>query len=458
MNLVEHLRSALSPYLLEPATRLNLAYSGGIDSQVLLCLLVELKSDYPQHSFQATHIHHGLSPNADKWQRHCQHYCQQHEIEFTTRNLELNIQSGQSVEAIARAARYKALLECTADNGVVLLAQHQDDQFETFLLQLKRGAGPKGLSSMPFESQAQRNIRLVRPLLDISKQQILDYAENHQLIWQEDESNQNLAFERNFLRHQVLPILTQQWPKIAKSVSRSAQLCAQQQQLIDEVCEQKLGAITLENGSLDVTSLLDYSELWIYQLVRHWLAQQHITMPSQAVLQQLPNLLVSSEDANPQLCWLDWQFRRFQNALYVIKQPVIIDQGESPLLVGQHLQLPHELGQLWVDTDTLSHHSKRSKLQSLVQLKVKFGGFSVKFKPHGRPQSKPLKQWFKIWKIAPWERERVIQIVLDNSLVAIVLGDQIIVAQGNESDLSQIKLTINFRGQGGSATSATYCR
>lgn len=458
MNLVEHLHTVLTPFLAEPSKTINLAYSGGVDSHVLLALVIELTSDYPQHQFQAIHVNHGLSPNADKWQNHCHEFCKAHLIDFIAIKVNIDKQTGQSLEALAREARYKALLENTPDDGVILLAQHQDDQLETLLLQLKRGAGPKGLSSMALCSDSQRGIKLIRPMLDVSQQQISDYAITKKLSWQEDESNQNLAYERNFLRHQIIPKLTEQWPQFAQSVGRTARLCAEQQHLLDEVCSEKLDVLKDQNNTLNVKRLLAYSQPWIFQLVRLWLSDQTITMPSQAILQQLPNLLQAQDDANPAIEWLDWQFRRYQNRLYVLPRFPRIEAKTYPLIANNILTLPHSLGEISVRVEQIRNTENLTNEIADHRFEVRFGGFSVKFKPQEANHSKPLKQWFKQWKIPPWQRERVVQIFNQDELLAVLINEKFILTNIAEKQDHNLQVTINYIRQGVCGASATICR
>jgi tRNA(Ile)-lysidine synthase len=458
MNLVKHLHTVLKPFLAEPSKMISLAYSGGVDSHVLLNLLIEIIPNYPQHRFHAIHVNHRLSPNADKWQNYCEEFCRAHQINFAAVNVNVKRLAGQSLEAVAREARYKAILENTPDEGVVLLAQHQDDQLETLLLQLKRGAGPKGLSSMAFCSDSDRGIKLVRPLLDVSQQQINEYAISNKLHWQEDESNQNIAFERNFLRHQIIPKLTEQWPQFAQSVGRTARLCAEQQQLLDEVSREKLEVLRDEDNTLDVKGLLAYSQPWIYQLVRLWLSQQAITMPSQAILQQLPNLLQAQDDANPAIEWSGWQLRRFQNRLFALPNRPRVKAKKYPLSVNNILTLPELLGDISVSVEHTKPIENLSDKISVHNFEVKFGGFSVKFKPQGENHSKPLKQWFKHWKIPPWQREQAAQIYYQDKLLAVLLNDQFIVSHVDDQHDHNLQLTFQYTRQGICGASATICR
>lgn len=448
MNLVSYLHEQLKSYLLKEQQELVVAYSGGVDSHVLLHALATLRQ---QHHFglSAIHIHHGLSDNADVWLEHCTEVCEQLSVPLQWAKVTLTKQPRQSLEALAREARYSKLQELAPDNSTILLGQHQDDQLETVLLQLKRGAGPKGLAGMArdwqvstdLDSKAAKTVDYFRPLLDISQVQILDYAKQHKLLWQEDESNQDTDFERNFLRQQVLPVLTTRWPEFAKSVSRSASLCAEQQALLDELSQEKLLAVQTPENILNIAQLVELSETWQRQLVRLWLARQNIPSPSQAVLHQLKGeLFAASDDANPIIQWQNWQFRRFDQQLYVVLisgdlAGTRIDwNGES------RISLPQKLGCLNFSTKTMTTAGQESPVCALDpeagQISLRFGGYADKFKPLGERQSKPLKQWFKHWKIPPWQRDKVAIVMQGEQVQALLLSNKLLI---NEAAVDSVQ-------------------
>ncbi|MFT4938793.1 MAG: tRNA(Ile)-lysidine synthase [Paraglaciecola sp.] len=431
MNLVAHLAKKLLLTSKNASAKFIVAYSGGLDSHVLLHAMASLREQFG-FSLAAIHIHHGLSQNADLWQLHCEQVCSELAVPLQSARVKVQKASRQSLEALARELRYQKLTELAPQYSVVMLAQHQDDQLETVLLQLKRGAGPKGLAGMANQWSAVAKddsllTEYLRPMLDVSQKQILAYAKTHKLSWQEDESNQNIDFERNFLRHQVLPILTERWPELAGSVSRSARLCAQQQELLDEISLQKLSDLRSSNNSLDINKLLLLSDAWQLQVVRVWLAEQQIQSPSQAVLEQLKaELFEASDDANPIIRWQDWQFRRFYQQLYVLAISADLSGVTIPWDGQASIVLPQGLGQLVFQPCTdinIKPDIKPCLLdKNAGEINIRFGGYGDKFKPAGQANSKPLKQWFKVWKIPPWERNRI-AIIVQNSLVKALLVD-----------------------------------
>lgn len=431
MDLIATLDQQLKCVALQAEQTLVLAYSGGIDSHVLLHALVALRdSGLLTNPISALHIHHGLSPNADEWLAHCRQICLDMKVAFQGVKVNLGSDSGQSLEALAREARYAKLLELAPDNSVILLAQHQDDQLETFLLQLKRGAGPKGLAAMALYStklvgQLNKVVHLLRPFLALNQQKINDYAKQQHLVWVEDESNQNTHFERNFLRHDILPSLIKKWPDIAKTVSRSAALCAQQQDLLEEVAQEKLQAIRTSDNTLCLQALSKLSSAWLHQVVRQWLDEQGIASPSQAILQKLqPELIDAKEDAKPIIQWGNWQFRRFNQHLYVLALAPTIP-AHTLLWQGQKIvNLPAPLGSL---SKTNFHPGKLNDGDLVVEpqlgdIKIHFGGFAQRFTPTGCQHSKPLKQWYKEWKIPPWQRDKIALVSQNNMPLALLIN------------------------------------
>ncbi|MDU0354570.1 tRNA lysidine(34) synthetase TilS [Paraglaciecola aquimarina] len=428
MKILNTLRLHIQHSSLIPTRDMVVAYSGGIDSHVLLHALSRLR---PQFGFtlHAIHIHHGLSAAADQWQQHCKQVCDTLAVQFQTAKVDVPQTARTSLEAVAREQRYKKITELAPANAQVLLAQHQDDQLETFLLQLKRGAGPKGLSAMAEAWTVQhgdsKSVAFFRPLLAIAQQDIVEYAQQHQLNWCEDESNKNTEFERNFLRHDVLPVLQSRWPELAKSVSRSAHLCAQQQTLLDEVCADKLGALQTADNSLMVQGLLKLSANWLQQVVRYWLSLQGIQSPSLAVLERLqPDVLEAAEDAKPILQWQGWQFRRFNQQLYVLPiqseiQPVVLQW------TGQEsLALPDNIGVLHFAKGAETLNDSVSLSLDDGDISISLGNYSKRFTPANSAHSKPLKQWFKLWQVPPWKRDKVVQIIQNNKIIALLIEGQ----------------------------------
>ncbi|MEP1445656.1 MAG: tRNA lysidine(34) synthetase TilS [Paraglaciecola sp.] len=451
MSILTTLKEQLGSEPLSSASQIVVAYSGGVDSHVLLHALDKIRNQQSlPFQLSAIHIHHGLSQHADQWQNHCEQICRSLDVAFQTVNVNLVDAPRQSLEAQAREARYNQLTELAPANSQVLLGQHQDDQLETFLLQLKRGAGPKGLSAMnrswivSGSTGSGKYVGFYRPLLDVTQQQILEYARHHNLQWCEDESNQNTDFERNFLRHDVLPVLQNRWPEIARSVARSASLCAEQQSLLDEINEDKLKSLRASANSLHLSGLKQLSQPWLHQLIRYWLAELGIQNPSLAMLRQLkPELLDAADDATPILQWQDWQFRRFNQQLFVINVPPERVSFGMQWQGEKRVNLPYNQGSLsflTVKTLTTNLKSQFNIDPSLGSVEIRLGGYGIKFKPLGSAYSKPVKQWFKEWKVAPWVRESAVFVVQNEVVLALLIQGQWYLSQATESLSSETSI------------------
>lgn len=430
--LTSYFAAALAP-LTQSNKQLVLAYSGGLDSHVLLHLLAQYKQANPQHEYLAVHVHHGLSQHADTWLSHCQMTAEQLGIDFVAEKVQLQVANRESLEANARAARYQAIAKHLCENSVLLLGQHLDDQLETFLLQLKRGAGVKGLSamatSMPFSEIA--GAQICRPLLNATQLQLQAYAQSQQLTWVEDESNQDQGYDRNFLRHHIIPELKLRWPNIAKTVHRTAELCAEQQSLADEMAEHDLQHISHDDGSLDITLLTPLSVARRNNVMRYWLAQQGEIMPNRHHLEKVWQEVVHAvEDANPQLSWQGGQFRRYQGRLYNLRKYANLDQYRQALLnlsdenadAEIEIVLPDDLGRIQLNAKALENDAKPS---FAVQLKPAEVGQVVsigfrgegKCKPVGRQGSRSIKKLYQEYQVAPWLRNRIPLIYYDDVLV-----------------------------------------
>ena len=263
---------------------MTVALSGGVDSVVLLHLLHSLQKKH-RFSLNAIHVHHGLSKNADKWVKFCEKLCRDLSVPLDVNYVKLPQKKSLGIEAEARQLRYEKLLQSQTD--LVVLAHHEDDQAETFLLQLIRGAGVKGLSSMAHFDGTRR---LWRPLLNTSRIDIEKYAKKTKLKWIEDESNLNIDFDRNFIRSKVLPILKNRFSHIIKVISRSSSHLAEAQHLLDE-----LAKIDLKNylksinykHKLHVKSLDKLFLSRAKNVLRYWLEMNGQLMPSKDLLDEL---------------------------------------------------------------------------------------------------------------------------------------------------------------------------
>ncbi len=413
---------------------LIIAYSGGVDSQVLLHALVQLKQNkLISNEITVCHVNHGLSDNAEHWQKLAAQECIKLSVNLVVKRVNVRSKAQQSLEALARDARYNALKSLRDKKSVVLTGHHSDDQSETFLLALKRGAGLKGLSAMSVQTKLGQHL-LVRPLLNVARQEIEDYAQNHQLSWVEDESNLDVCFDRNFIRQEIIPLLRERWPSINNTINRSASHCLAGQELLDELAEQDLAVCKSGDSGLDVPVLTTLSAARFNNLIRFFMAQQGCLMPSTEQVNQVRLQLQAGADKSPQIKVAEQVFRRFKNTLFLTPEYSDIsnwqgqvDLFQDTLTVGNNvLVLPDSLGELSFNTNVVTNTNSSTNLPCISlpmqgqQVSVRFRHENPKCLPHFRQHSRTVKKVLQELNIAPWQRKRIAFLYYDNELVAAI--------------------------------------
>ncbi|WP_448248634.1 tRNA lysidine(34) synthetase TilS [Thalassotalea agariperforans] len=442
MSMIEqHIFDCFSQF---PNKPIYLAYSGGVDSQVLLHAAAQLLTQGKlTNPLMVCHIHHGLSDNADRWLAFAEQQSQHYQSGFLSKKVQLMQDSGESLEALARDARYQALVEMTEVNDVIATGHHNDDQAETFLLALKRGSGLTGLAAMKGQ-QAFYQRQLVRPLLAIPRQTIEAYADAHQLTWIEDESNHDNRFDRNFLRNDILPLLTERWPAIKQTIARSAEHCRDAENLILEVTEQDYQQCCNSDNSLSVSALLTLSPARFNLLIRYFLKQNHGLMPSRQQLVELAQQLKAACDKTPAIKIGNYWLRRYQDSLYITPEYSDLSQWQRTVDLNElsegktiSISLPDQLGEFSITkgeminaTPVSSALANSTLVKSMQQylfldenlpLTLTFSHDNPKCLPDFRDKSRSLKKVLQELNIAPWLRKRQL-FLMQNSLLVGVAG------------------------------------
>lgn len=380
---------------LKPGQQLVAALGGGADSQTILDLLMRYRQQNPQYRYLAIHLDHSFHPSSAAWSSTIEQAAKAYGVETIFEPLDVAIANRQSKEAAGRERRYQRLAELTEDDAVLLLGQHRNDQIETFFLQLKRGSGPKGLSSMASIQPWKGNRRLSRPLLSVSKEQILDYARQQNLTWIEDDTNYDTRIERNFLRHNVVPLLEERWPQFGQSILRAAKLCAEQQQVMDELLLERLGKAQTHKSHFPLSLLENQSAAMQRAMLRTWLQTMKRSLPSYEQLEQIRQQAESaSKDSQLQVQCDGYSVRYFQQALWCD-----ISTGELPedcQVTDTDMDLG-VWGKLSIPTDLISGNNR---------LKLTFSPTAEKLAKPGRQGRKKLKDWLKQAGIPPWLRQR----------------------------------------------------
>jgi tRNA(Ile)-lysidine synthase len=414
-----------------------IAYSGGVDSQVLLHSIAQLKSNQQiSNEILVCHVNHGLSDNALHWQNFAKQECHKLSLKLVVQKVNINVQPQQSLEAIARDLRYNALKALSERPAIILTGHHSDDQSETFLLALKRGGGLKGLSSMLQVSPLGKHF-LVRPLLNISREQIQQYALANQLTWVEDESNKDINFDRNFIRQEVMPLLKERWPSISNTINRSASHCLAGQELLDELADQDLSMTKTNDSGLSLEGLMHLSQARFNNLIRYFLAQHHCLMPSTEQLAQVRLQLRACKDKTPMIKVADHYLRRFKNTLYLTRGHDDISQWQEKIDLSERnlrLSLPDNLAEIVFSHPAIQtiKVEKNEKVDEIgwhhsICLPNKEQNVTVRFShenpiclPDYRQHSRRVKKVLQELTIPPWQRKRIPFLYYDDELVAAI--------------------------------------
>lgn len=455
-DLCAHISAFLTAQSLAPDCKLVLAYSGGVDSEVLAFGLSQFARQYPEFSYQLVYVHHGLSDNAEVWAQHCLERGQHYGLPVTVERVTVNRGPRLSLEAEARKVRYQAIERHLSANDVLLTAHHEDDQLETILLALKRGQGPKGLAAMG-QVQALAQGRQLRPLLDISREQIEAYAKQQGLVHIEDESNQDDKYDRNFLRLEIIPRLKARWPSIATTASRSAALCAEQQATLDVQVSERL-PLWLTQAPYHTQSVFkldgfaEQSADWQALLLRGFIESQGFALPSKVQLNQMiTQLLTAKDDAKVHIRVGECEIRRFANQVYLFKYPArprhvkpaswtLPSQPLNPLVQGDVTQVDvtqSDVTQLDVTqldvkpaevtcgkTIRLSASKQGPRARfprpdEVVSVRYQLAG-QCRCHPHSRGKGRELKKLWQEFGVPPWVREKIGFVFYNEQLVMAI--------------------------------------
>lgn len=396
-------------------SHLWVGYSGGMDSHVLLHALVHLRESVPIQMC-AVHVNHGLSPRATEWSEHCKQTCEALTIPFHSISVNVALAAGVSPEAAAREARYWAFSELVQAGDYLCTAHHQDDQAETVLLQLLRGAGPKGLAAMAAQAPFGAGT-LLRPLLQTMRVELNAYAHKHMLRWIDDESNFDTDYDRNFLRHEIIPRLRERWPSLAKTIDRSARFCAEAATLLDDVAKQDLRTLQDDTETLiAIDGLKALTSERQKNVLRYWVRQRGFALPSDVKLQHvLSDVVNAGEDRQPCVQWPGAEVRRYGGYLYLM--------SPLPEFNADHVILWSDIEQPLVLPDGRRLTCTRLRPFSLdqdaqtVTVRFRLGGEQVRVA--GLKHSLSLKKLLQALGLPPWQRGRVPLIYVGDTLVQI---------------------------------------
>ncbi|MFA7553362.1 MAG: tRNA lysidine(34) synthetase TilS [Spongiibacteraceae bacterium] len=419
-TLSAHILQQLKPFL--TARRWLVAYSGGVDSHVLLHLLAHLPAQPNTHAYpliEAVHINHQLQAPSAQWAQHCQQQCDSLGLVLHSVAVDVAQGSRRSLEEQARKARYQVFEALMQPGDVLLMGHHLDDQVETLMLRMLRGSGSKGMAAM-LQTRALACGQLTRPLLDTPRAHIEAYAAAHQLAWIEDPSNQQTDFDRNFLRLQLLPVLAQRWPQYRQTLARAAMLSEESAQLNTELAALDFNTLGLSSASrsIPLRDIVTLSPARQKNLLRYWLQCRQFAMPSAAQLQAvLTDVIAAQQDAEPLLEWEGVQIRRFKDKLYAMEPLIEVDINR---VYRWDLMRPLQItgvGSLSVKA-TIGEGISTERLKNAV-ISVCFRQGGERSQPVGRAHSQTLKKLLQEHHIEPWLRHRLPLLYCDGELIAV---------------------------------------
>lgn len=393
------------------------ALSGGLDSVALLQVMTTLAQSF-ELRVSAIHVNHGLHPRAGQWARFCRELCAKSGVALTIEEVAVCRSSGLGIEATARAARYAAYAKVNAD--YLALAHHLDDQVETFLLQLLRGAGAKGLSAMPVErALAGSGPKLLRPFLTLTRPQLAQFATAMSLQWVEDESNAELAFDRNFLRHAVLPVIGQRFPAYRETLSRASLNLAEVAGLVEILGRQDLAQVRIDDGVK-----LDTARSWpssrVLNTLRCLFSELGYAAPGRAVLTEaVRQAFEARADARVRVDFGEFSLRRYRGSLFVVKNLDVPTGWQAAWKGESRMALPPGLGELCF-LHTTGRGLSAAKLQR-HEVSIAFRSAGERIALASNRPHRDLRKLYQEAGVAPWVRERT-PLVFAGARLAFVPG------------------------------------
>lgn len=410
-----------------------IALSGGVDSVVLLHTLASIWPNNAKFPLSAIHINHQLQSVSATWADFCAELCRSLDIHLTC--VAVTIDASKNIEEHARQARYEAFIEHLPEHSIVVLGQHADDQFETILLSLKRGAGSIGMAGMPRWRSAE-HLSFYRPFITVSQSEIVAYAEANTLSWVEDPSNAETYFARNFIRHSIVAPFIQRWPNVTPVIARSVQYLQQDLALLEEVVQDKHALCIDENADLSISQLQTFTHAWQVKICQYHLKKRINLVLSSAQIRSLFQVISAQEDAQGELKVGKYILRRFAGRLWICLKTADANLvAFSHTFVEQLLTAPAtvkkdiNMSDVFTELSELHHLCLGFPTQAdkdAYQLTCTEVVLSERIKPWQSLHSKPIKQWCKLYAIPPWQRKPSVLIQIDKIPVGVIIGCKVV--------------------------------
>ncbi|MGF1547242.1 MAG: tRNA lysidine(34) synthetase TilS [Thiotrichales bacterium] len=399
------------------AGRWYVAFSGGADSTALLHALVGLRQSLDLPELRALHVNHGLHPDAAAWAVHCEHRAAAWGVRCEVLHVRIERGGRRSLEEAARLARYGAFAARLEPGAALLTAHHADDQAETLLLNLVKGAGAAGLAAMP-AARALGSGWLLRPLLGWRRRALLAYLDAVGERWLDDPSNTECRHDRNFLRHEVLPLLERRWPALTATLGRVSAIQSELDEVSRTAAADDLTLALAPDGSLRIAALRALSPARGHNLLRHWLrADTPSATASRRQIERIRERFVTAApDADPLLRLNDVTLRRYRARLYKLPARVPPSPREYHWALTRPLEMT-ELG-LHLEPTSLLQACPWLTPTACVRVRMRQGG--ERFHPRGVAHSNTLKHWLQVWAVPPWRRAHLPLVFEDDHLIAVI--------------------------------------
>lgn len=403
--LLDSLRRLPSPQ------RYWVGFSGGADSTALLQALFECREALAT-PIQAVHFHHGLQAAAGDWQAHCEAFCRERDIPFQSVRLEIESGRQTSLEQESRNARYRSIGRLMGEGDVYLTAHHAEDQAETLLLNLMRGSGIEGLAGIPVLRNLDRGW-VARPLLDLHRRVLVEYLENRDIAWLEDPSNEDTSFDRNFLRHDLVPLMEKRWPGVSNRLARTARNARVAANAMAAFIESQSGDLLQDRIKMPVVKLLELDADMQPLVMRQWLRRHEVPMLPEARLREFLGQLSGGQfDSQAEVQWEGWLMKHHRHDIWLHRRKSINPCPVVDWVEGMQLELGADVGRLVIS-------GKTKELPPGWTVAPRRSGSRIR--PVEQGPSRKLKQFFQSASIPPWLRDGIPVLYWDDEPVA--LGD-----------------------------------
>jgi len=388
-----------------------IAYSGGSDSTALLYFAKKMSEKY-EVAIKAVHVNHNLNIESKEWENHCKISCKKMNIPLIIKNINIRLNPGDSVEEKAREERYSSILSLMNPKTIMMTAHHADDQAETFLYQLVRGSGVKGLSSMPAFKKLNKGYH-VRPFLNLSKSTLIDIVDFSRLSYIYDKSNDNTNFSRNFIRKEVLPIIKNKWPGSSATISRAAHNLYNSVKLNDDLALIDIQNYLLKDKNKISVNLRELDDYRFNNVIRYWIKNNNYRMPSlEQIYSIYLNVFKAGNDKSPVFSCSEYEIRRYNDYIEIMSP---LKKHDPAKVYTWEFRKNLIISNLSINLSWKNLEERLGyKYDKDVEVKFRKKGQNIKL-----DSKRSLKDYMRENKIPPWQRERTLLIYIDKELKII---------------------------------------